>query len=89
MRYFRIVVVAAAAAAATAVALTFLAGFAGIWSICTVYSYRIMPSCRRLLRFIVLMKMNDVKQESRREKSITYRIIRRCTVKHSTVCTYS
>ena len=85
MRYFQIVV----AAVAASFALTVLACFTGIRSICTVYLYRIMPSCRRLLRFIVLMKMNDVKQESRREKSITYRIIRRCTVKHSTVCTYS
>ena len=60
MRYFQNVV----AAVAASFVLTVLACFTGIWSIRTVYSYRIMPSCRRLLRFIVLMKMNDVKQES-------------------------
>ena len=43
-----------------AAALTVLACCTVIWSIRMAYLYDIMPSCRRLLCFIVLMKMNDV-----------------------------
>ena len=67
MRCFRIVV-AVSATAATAAPLTVLACCTVIRSIRMVYSYDIIPSCRRLLCFIVLMKMNDVKQTSRRGK---------------------
>ena len=59
MLYVRNVVVVAAAAAATA--LTVLACCTVIRSIRMAYSYDIMSSCRRLLCFIVLMKMNDVR----------------------------
>ena len=78
MRYFRNVVTAAVAVTtATSFVLTVLACFTGIRSIRMVYLYRIMPSCRRLLCFIVLMKMNDVKQTSRREKKNHTHIITR------------
>ena len=60
-RYFRNVITAAVAVTtATSFVLTVLACFTGMRFIRMVYSYRIMPSCRRLLCFIVLMKMNDV-----------------------------
>ena len=53
------------------------------FAVCMVYlyrlivPYRIMPSCRWLLCFIVLMKMNDVNLELRRQNKNHTRIITR------------
>ena len=60
MRYFRNVVAVVAAATVFFCSYRPSLFYRNVRSICMAYSYDIMPSCRRLLCFIVLMKMNDV-----------------------------
>ena len=84
MRYFRIVVAVAAAAAAAA--LTVRACFTGMYGL--IVPYHTIKLCHRLLLcFAVFLWMMWI-NKSTREKYKTYRIITRCTVKHSTTCTY-